>query len=299
MSNFIEEKGGKPSKPPVSRKAGAGRPTKEQLEYRAKLLNRQLEAKDDDPEIERIKEMFRKVARQRIKVEYQKEKKRIDDYKLTLKKTEDFEDKIDADASYEMIENGDLNQVFIKANAHYSWLIHENNHSLYYAHSSGYVYRVPLDKVKKFGGSSRTDWIRLRPKMKGDTLCVQIDGGWYPMKQIIARHFTRVWRPGYYIYFRDNNPYNCNINNLTIKKYKTGQTLGRHRAIEFLINNKWTRFDSIKKAAGALFVSVSTMKRFVYGWNTKPNGGQGVLNGYEYRFVKKEEVKESNKEEIR
>jgi hypothetical protein len=88
---------------------------------------------------------------------------------------------------------------------------------------------------------------------------------------------------------------NCNVNNLIIKQYSIEQNKGRHRAIEFLIDGEWKEFKSIKEAARALYVSVSTMKRFIYGWYADPTNDKRILNGYEFRFVREKPDKPEEK----
>jgi hypothetical protein len=192
---------------------------------------------------------------------------------------------IDDALAFEALVNPNLNNNYIKGNAHYSQLIHENKKSLYYAHSSGYVYRVAHDKIKKTGGSDPSDWVRLRAKLKGNDWSIQIDGKHYALKQIIAKYFTRAWQPKYRIYFNDLDPRNCNINNLIIKEFNLSTNPGRHRKIMFEIDGEWVRFNSIQEAAKKMYVSSSTMKRFIYGWNAT---NKSTLNGYQFKFVEED-----------
>jgi hypothetical protein len=260
----------------------------------AKFARRKiLSTPDPDPDIERIKEMLRSVARAkelRLKQLAREEKNKID-YNNNVMPDE----QINVDSAYEFIENPDLNNTHIKSNSHYSWLIHENKRSLYYAFSSGYVYRCNKEDIKPAGGVPPSKWVRLRPKLKNSTWCVQIDHKYYPLKQIIAKSFTRAWQPNYRIYFKDMDEKNCNVNNLIIKQYSIEQNKGRHRAIEFLIDGEWKEFKSIKEAARALYVSVSTMKRFIYGWYADPTNDKRILNGYEFRFVREKPDKPEEK----
>jgi hypothetical protein len=289
MSNFTEEKLNKRTSRVRTETAVI-----RSIQRKDRDLKKRLNKIEDSREDEKTKEMLKEIARaQLLRNLYKNQQKyggvaKAPNSERARRIQQAKEEKIDDALAYEALVNPNLNNNYIKGNAHYSQLVHENKKSLYYAHSSGYVYRVNHDKIKPTGGSDPKDWVRLRTKLKGNDWAVQIDGKYYALKQVIAKHFTRAWQPKYRIYFNDLDPRNCNINNLIIKEFNLTTNPGRHRAIEFNIDGEWKRFDSIREAAKQMYVSVSTMKRFIYGWNPTK---QSTLNGYEFRFVEKEESK--------
>lgn len=168
---------------------------------------------------------------------------------------------------------------------HYQRLISESKYNLWYINSMGYVVRL-----SKKDNSKRV----LKPFFKKRNICVKVSGKTTYIKTLVAKYFCHEYKPGICIGFKDNDPTNCNIENLYFYSYEENGRLTGHMSkaqpliIEFQKGNKKERieFRSIREAAKHLYCSYQTLLDYLKGkYKTS------VLNDYNMKIYYKEEWK--------
>ena len=173
---------------------------------------------------------------------------------------------------------------------HHRRLFKESKKVLFYINSRGYVERYLKKNITQHGLSDK-HFEKIKMKMFESTglyqeryLAVIVNHNRYPVKRLVAQYFSKKWKKGSKILFKDGDETNCNILNLIV--YPPNKRFGgnRGRKIKFKINGKWKTFPSITAAAKALYVSLPSFKRYINGSLKRPD--LSILGeDFEFEFI--------------
>lgn len=102
----------------------------------------------------------------------------------------------------------------------------------------------------------------LKPVLSNGVLVVRINRKVYKIKNLVAKCFIKEYTKNMCVLLKDNNPYNCNINNLILKDKKSvGKiTGGKANSISVIqnINGKKIKYNSIKEFCKNNYIGVRT-----------------------------------------
>jgi len=154
---------------------------------------------------------------------------------------------------------------------HYHRLFKETKYFLYYVHSRGYVEKYAKKDLDKegplfwlFSKVNAQLYKRNKKNKHEEYLSVIIDHRRYPVKQLVASTFSRIWKPGSRIMHKDGKITNCNFENLEIIPPGSSKKIThRGKEIEVLFNHRWRRFPTLKEAADKLNISLSSFRRYI------------------------------------
>jgi len=145
---------------------------------------------------------------------------------------------------------------------HFSCRIHESDRYIWYAHSSGYFYKILKSTQKR---------IDLKGHVKEGDLVIKIGSDKALLaKHLIAKHFYRKYYPGVCIELIDGNPRNISIENMRFYSMRlhgkhTGH-LSKSRAVVIKDFKKDPiRYRSVREAAKALYCSYQTLLDYLNG----------------------------------
>lgn len=174
---------------------------------------------------------------------------------------------------------------------HYHRLFKETKFFLYYVHSRGYVEKYAKKDLDEegplfwfFSKVNAQLYKRNKKNKHEEYLSVIIDHRRYPVKQLVASTFSRIWKPGSRIMHKDGKITNCNFENLEIIPPGSHKRVThRGKEIEVLIQHRWRRYPTLKEAADKLNISLSSFRRYISrkDVNDKPNN----KNKIRFRFV--------------
>lgn len=105
----------------------------------------------------------------------------------------------------------------------------------------------------------------VKPILSNSVLVVRINRKVYKVKNLVAKYFTDEYKDGMCVLLKDNNPYNCNVNNLIIcDKKRSGElTGGKHNSkIKVVAKDKRTgektEYNSIREFCEKTYCGVRT-----------------------------------------
>lgn len=145
---------------------------------------------------------------------------------------------------------------------HFSCRIHESDRYIWYAHSSGYFYKILKSNQKR---------IDLKGHIKDGDMVIKIGNGKAVLgKHLIAKYFYRNYHPGLCIQLIDGNPRNINIDNMrfyTLKHHGklTGHLANSKAVIIKDFKKDPIRYRSVREAAKALYCSYQTLSDYLNG----------------------------------
>jgi len=106
---------------------------------------------------------------------------------------------------------------------------------------------------------------RLKPYLKRGRATVNIAGSDTSLKNLVAKHFLKGYKPGIIVECINGNPMDCSVKNLRLCTYhehgkRTGHLCGSHQVI---VNG--VKYRSIRTAAKALHVSYQALRDYING----------------------------------
>ena len=99
----------------------------------------------------------------------------------------------------------------------------------------------------------------VKPVLSGSVLIVRINRKVFKVKQLVAKYFCDDYYDGCCIIHKDDNPYNCEIENLIIcDRQKSGKLTGykANRDKQIIFNNK--KYNSVKEFCEKNYIGIRT-----------------------------------------
>lgn len=86
----------------------------------------------------------------------------------------------------------------------------------------------------------------VKPVLSNGVLVTRINGKVYKVKNLVAKYFTNEYKDGMCVLLKDNNPYNCSVDNLLIcDKKKAGELTGGKASVNIPLKVKNIEYKSI------------------------------------------------------
>ena len=191
----------------------------------------------------------------------------------------------------ELLDIEALEEHRIKHWEHYRRFFMETKQFYYYVNSRGYLEKYPKSKYTE-EGPLNWEFIKIKPLLykrnkknkREEYLAVIVNHKRYPIKMLVAKTFSRIWKPGSRIMHLDGNIHHCSFTNLQIVPPGSQmKTTHRGKQIEILHDGRWYKFDSLKEAAETFNLSLSSFRRYIQGGeNIQRRNGKRIIR---FRFI--------------
>lgn len=105
----------------------------------------------------------------------------------------------------------------------------------------------------------------VKPILSNGVLVVRINRKVYKVKNLVAQYFTNEYKEGMCVLLKDNNPYNCNVDNLIIcDKKKAGELTGGKACNRPIIANS-KHYKSITEFCNKNYIGIRTFYDYQQG----------------------------------
>lgn len=99
----------------------------------------------------------------------------------------------------------------------------------------------------------------VKPILSNGVLVVRINRVVYKVKNLVAKYFTEDYKENCCVLLKDNNPYNCNVENLIIcDKKKSGELTGGLAKNKKSIKTKHKIYNSVKEFCEENYIGIRT-----------------------------------------
>jgi len=109
---------------------------------------------------------------------------------------------------------------------------------------------------------------------------VKINGKERTLKNLVAKHHKRGWKPRMFVEVKNGDPFDCSAKNLRMYTPKEHARRTSHLAKSRAVIIEGVKYRSIKEAARHLYVSDQTIHDYM-----KRRVNHSVLEGYTAEFV--------------
>jgi len=105
---------------------------------------------------------------------------------------------------------------------------------------------------------------------------VKINGVDYRLKNLVAQHYIKEWKPGVYVECIDGDPFNCNVKNLRLytQSEHGKRTAPQNKSRAVVIQGR--KYKSVRQAARMNYVSYQTLLDYLTPGAVKHSVLQGI-----------------------